>query len=76
VGDVGPYPRHDLQHVGSPLQRPTNAEYDRYLWLVNLIKRAGCDETTIYETHPFLVKDILTSAILVAANEALLEIAD
>jgi hypothetical protein len=76
VGDVGPYPRHDLQHVGSPSQRPTNAEYDRYLWLVNLIKRAGCDEATIYETHPFLVKDVLTSAILVAANEALLEIAD
>ena len=76
VGEVGSYPRYDLQHVGSPSQRPTNAEYDRYLWLVNLIKRAGCDEATIYETHPFLVKDVLTSAILVAANEALLEISE
>lgn len=74
VGDVGPYPRYDLQHVGSPSQRPTNAEYDRYLWLVKLVKRARCDEVTIYESHPFLVKDVLTSAILVAANEALLEI--
>jgi glycogen debranching enzyme len=43
---------------------------------MNLIKRAGCDEATIYETHPFLVKDVLTSAILVAANEALLEISE
>ncbi len=76
AGDVGPYPRYDLQHVGSPSQRPTDAEYDRYLWLVNLIKRAGCDEATIYESHPFLVKDVLTSAILVAADEALLEIAE
>src|SRR3712207_2262101 len=29
----------------------------------------------IYEGHPFLVKDVLFSAILIAANEALLEIA-
>src|SRR3712207_3290418 len=28
-----------------------------------------------YRSHPFLVKDVLFSAILVAANEALLEIA-
>lgn len=77
VGDVGPYPRYDLKHVGSPSQRPTNAEYDRYLWLMDLIKRAHrCDEVSIYESHPFLVKDVLTSAILVAANEALLEIAE
>jgi glycogen debranching enzyme len=36
---------------------------------------AGCDERTIYRSHPFLVKDVLSSAILVAANEALLEVA-
>jgi glycogen debranching enzyme len=40
------------------------------------LKRARCDETVIYDTHPFLVKDVLFSAILVAANEALLEIAE
>jgi len=42
---------------------------------VKLIKRAGCDERAIYRSHPFLVKDVLFSAILVAANDALLEIA-
>ena len=76
VGEVEPYPRYDLQHVGSPSQRPTNADYERYLWLVKLVKRARCDEGAIYESHPFLVKDVLTSAILVAANEALLKIAE
>lgn len=76
VGDLPPYPRYDLQHVKDPSQRPTNADYDRYLWLVELIKRAGCDENTIYRSHPFLVKDVLSSAILVAANEALLDIAE
>jgi glucosylglycerate hydrolase len=34
-------------------------------------------ETALYDTrHPFLVKDVLFSAILVAANEALLELAE
>jgi glycogen debranching enzyme len=75
VGDLPPYERQDLDHVDDPSERPTDAEYARYLWLVELIKRARCDETAIYDTHPFLVKDALFSAILVAANEALLEIA-
>src|SRR5215218_6445384 len=75
VSDLAPYPRYDLQHVANPSQRPTDADYDRYLWLVKLIKKAGCNERSIYRTHPFLVKDVLFSAILVAANEALLTIA-
>jgi glucosylglycerate hydrolase len=75
VGDLSPYPRRDLRYVGDPAQRPTDADYDRYLWLVKLIKGAACDDGAIYKTHPFLMKDVLFSAILVAANEALLEIA-
>ena len=76
VGEMSTYPRYDLQHVADPSERPASTEYDRYLWLVKLIKRAGCDERAIYRSHPFLVKDVLFSAILVAANEALLEIAE
>ena len=75
VGEMPPYERQDLNHVEDPSERPSNEEYDRYLWLVELVKRARCDETAIYDSHPFLVKDVLFSAILVAANEALLEIA-
>jgi glucosylglycerate hydrolase len=75
VGNLPPYPRYDLRHVTNSSERPTGADYDRYLWLVKLIKKAGCDERDIYRSHPFLVKDVLFSAILVAANEALLEIA-
>src|ERR671921_2456980 len=76
VGDMAPYARCDLQHVDDASQRPTDEDYDRYLWLVESIKRAGYDEDAIYRSHPFLVKDVLFSAILVAANEALLEIAE
>lgn len=75
VGDLPPYTRYDLQHVADPSHRPSNEEYDRYLWLLELLKRERYDEAEIYDSHPFLVKDVLSSAILVAANEALLEIA-
>ena len=74
VGEMPPYARRDLGHVDDPSERPTDEEYARYIWLVQEIKAARCDEATIYETHPFLVKDVLFSAILVAANEALLRI--
>jgi len=76
VGNLSPYPRRDLGHVGDPAERPTDADYDRYIWLVELIKSAACNDAAIRETHPFLVKDVLFSAILVAANEALLEVAE
>jgi glucosylglycerate hydrolase len=75
VGEVPPYERRDLQHVTEPSQRPSNEDYDRYLWLLELLKRERYDEAKIYGSHPFLVKDALFSAILVAANEALLEVA-
>lgn len=75
VGDLPPYTRADLQHVADASQRPTKEEYDRYLWLVELMKQARYDDATIYQSHPFLIKDVLFSAIFVAANMALLDIA-
>src|SRR5215216_2669471 len=76
VGEVPPYTRYDLKHVKDPSHRPTDSEYDRFLWLLELLKRARYEEAEIYESHPFLIKDVLFSAILVAANEALLKIAE
>jgi len=76
VGEVPSYTRYDLKHVTDPSHRPTDSEYDRFLWLLELLKRVRYDEADIYERHPFLVKDVLFSAILVAANEALLEISE
>jgi glycogen debranching enzyme len=76
VGAVPPYERHDLKHVADPSERPTQAEYDRYLWLVESLKAARYDDATIRRAHPFLVKDVLFSAIFAAANEALGRIAE
>ena len=75
AGEMPPYARPDLGFVDEPSERPSAGEYDRYLWLVELLKRARYDEAQVYASHPFLVKDVLFSAILVSANEALLEIA-
>jgi len=76
VGEIPHYERADLGHVPDPEERPTGYEYDRFIWLVEVIKRTGCDDDVLYEKCPFLAKDVLASAILVRANEALLEMAE
>jgi len=76
VGRMPPYERRDLQHVDDPAERPTGVEYDRYIWLVESIKAVGGDDAQLTASHPFLVKDVLASAILVAANEVLLKISE
>ena len=75
VGKIPDYERADLEHV-EPSERPTGYEYDRFIWLVDVIKGANCDDAVLYRECPFLAKDVLASAILVRANEALLEIAE
>ena len=76
VGEIPEYERQDLEHVPDPSERPTGLEYDRFIWLVEVIKEARGDDAALYETSPFLVKDVLASALLVRANEAMLDIAD
>lgn len=75
VGAVPTYTRRDLGHVADPSHRPTDAEYDRFLWLIELLKQARYDDATIHRTHPFQVKDIVASAIFATANRALMEVA-
>jgi hypothetical protein len=74
VGEVPPYTRRDLDHVADPSHRPTDAEYDRFLWLIELLKRAGYDDAEVHRSHPFRIKDVVFSAILSAANNRLAEI--
>ena len=76
VGDLPAYQRHDLKHVEDPSERPTHSEYDRYLWLVELLKRAGYDDAAIQRAHPFQVGDVLMSSIFAAASEALRELGE
>jgi hypothetical protein len=69
------YERADLRHVEDASTRPTRADYDRYLWIVDRLIDAGYRVDEVYRDLPFRMKDVFFSAILVAANEALLRLA-
>ena len=76
VAKPGPYTRLDASELGDPSQRPTDWDYDRYLWLVGELRDCRFDDAEIYRRSPFLIKDVFFSAVLVAANAALLDLAD
>lgn len=69
--DLPGYQRRDTAVVRDASQRPTEAEYDRYLWLVEELKHAHYDDDRVRETVSFATTDVLMSAIFAAANEAL-----
>ncbi|MBW2601412.1 MAG: DUF547 domain-containing protein [Deltaproteobacteria bacterium] len=70
-----PYERKDLNHGVNPSMRPTNEDYDRYVYLVALFRSCGYDETEIREACPFLIQDPLFNSVLCRANESLVNIA-
>ncbi len=69
--DLPAYVRRDKVHVSNAEQRPTDGEYDRYLWLVEEAKRAGYDAGLLRESGSFQVGDVLFTAIFAAASELL-----
>jgi hypothetical protein len=71
-----PYTRLDTKQVKDPSQRPTDWDYDRYLWLVGLLRKYRYDDAEIQRRYPFLIKDVFFTAVLVAANVALLDLAE
>jgi len=76
VAKPGPYTRLDVTELGDASQRPTNWDYDRFLWLVEQLRKYQYDDARIYREYPFLIKDVFFSAVFVAANAALLDLAD
>ncbi len=52
VAKPGPYTRLDTSQVGDPSQRPTDWDYDRYLWLVGLLRKYRYDDAQIYRQYP------------------------
>jgi Trehalase len=68
------YERVDLDFVDAA-QRPTDAEYDRYAYLVKLYRDWGYDSGRIRDECPFVVHDVLFNSLLVQANRDLAEIA-
>ena len=72
---VQPYRRRDTQHVKAA-ERPTQTEYDRYIWLVGHFRALGWDNSRLHEASPFRVVDPGFNAILIRSDESLAELAD
>jgi glycogen debranching enzyme len=76
VKDLPKFKRLDVLAVDGADQRPTNEEYDRFIYLIELMKRQNYDQKALYEKFPFKIKDVGFSNILYAANRILSHIAD
>ena len=72
--DLEPYVRKDTSHV-DPAMRPTKVEYDRFMTLVHLYRKAGWDHE-ISRTSPLRVADVGTNCILLRADRDLLALAE
>jgi alpha,alpha-trehalase len=70
AADLEPYTRRDTQHVDAA-QRPTAAEYDRYMTLVQTFRGAGWDPALVVQRSPFAVADVGTNCILLRADRDL-----
>lgn len=70
------YERKDLDHAVDPSMRPSDDDYDRYVYLVDLFRNASYDEARIRDKCPFLIQDPLFNSVLCRANESLARIAE
>jgi len=71
---VTPYTRRDTQHA-DPTHRPTKAQYDRYLWLVEHFRSLGWDNSVLHNKSPFQLVDPGFNAILIRSCTDLAELA-
>ncbi len=63
---VMPFTRRDTQHA-NPAHRPTQAQYERYIYLVQLFRGLGWDNERLHDASPFQVVDPGFNAILLRA---------
>ncbi|RME63260.1 MAG: hypothetical protein D6782_10630 [Alphaproteobacteria bacterium] len=75
TSNVGPYQRRDTSHLDQSM-RPTKADYDRYVALVQYGRAQGWDQERIAREGPFRVADVGLSMILLRANRDLLALAN
>src|SRR5438552_11514361 len=72
---VEPYTRRDTLHA-DPAHRPTKAQYDRYLWLVQHFRGLGWDNARLHDASPFQIVDPGFNAILIRACVDLADLAE
>ncbi|WP_312736441.1 MGH1-like glycoside hydrolase domain-containing protein [Brevundimonas sp.] len=75
TSDVAPYQRRDTSHLDAAM-RPTTAEYDRYVALVDYGRERGWDHARLARENPFRVADVGMTMILLRADRDLLALAE
>ena len=60
------YKRKDTGHVDAS-QRPTQDDYDRYVYLMDFFKECRYEPSTLFERSPFIVVDFGINALLARA---------
>ena len=70
------YQREDNAIVTDASQRPSDGEYDRYLWLLEEMKAARYDDALLPKVMSFAVEDVFVSAIFSVACDVLAEIGE
>jgi glycogen debranching enzyme len=61
---IADYERRDLKHADAA-HRPTKAQYDRYLWLVEHFRALRWDNAQLHDASPFRIVDPGFNAILI-----------
>ncbi len=56
-------------------ERPTDSDYDHFIFLMNLARDLNYDQREIVEHSPFVVQDVLLNSILYCADDSLRELA-
>ena len=72
---IDAYVRRDLQHADAS-HRPTNAQYDRYLWLLQCFRDLDWDNSRLHAASPFRIVDPGFNAILIRSCQDLAWLAD
>jgi mannosylglycerate hydrolase len=68
------YERVDVR-IADASERPSDAEYDRYVYLVGLFRELAYEPSRIRDVVPFALQPVLFNSLLVRSNQDLAEIA-
>jgi glycogen debranching enzyme len=75
--DLPKFERLDIIAVGGAAETRTSQwMYNRFIYLIELMKAYEYNEKKMYQTFPFKVKDIVFSSIFYVANKFLMRIAN
>ncbi|MFM8600117.1 MAG: MGH1-like glycoside hydrolase domain-containing protein [Mycobacterium sp.] len=76
AGAVPAYQRADSHIITDTSQRPSDREYDRYLWLLEEMKSVGYEDDRLGSVMSFAVEDVFVSAVFALSCEVLATIGE